>query len=388
MKICIISHDFYPSIGGIAAHVFNLAKSLADGGDVVSVLSIRYRRHNLSFREESGNLTIYRFLVPDIGKVRGLVFILQAGPFLFFKSLFEKIEVIHWHNLLPDTFISLFGRANNMVFTNHSSYFLELFDNWKDVDFYRRIFFRNKQIIAPSNELAEKSLKYFDKKESEVFSISNGVDINKFYPLLADDRARLRNEMLNQLKLPTSSIIIFCPRRLEPKNGVDYLIRAIPDIAEHCPNVFVLSAGNNAVPEYAEMIRKTVANLNIKERVIFLGSVPNDKILKYYQISDLVVLPSLMEATSVAGLEAMACGIPLVGTSVGGIPEIIEHEKTGLLVAQKNEKELSDAITKLVNNEALRAQYGRSARLRAVAEFSWSSIAAKTRRVYQLIHTK
>lgn len=387
MNAYLISHDFYPSIGGIAAHVYNLAKSLADGGDKVTVLSIRYRRNNLPLKEKLGNLTIFRFLVPDIGKIRGLCFILQAGPFLFFKSFFEKIDVIHWHNLFPDTIVSLFGFSANTVFTNHSSHFLELYDNWSEVVYYRCIFFRNRYIIAPSNELAEKSIKYFKKKKTDVFSISNGVDVNKFQPLSAENHAHLKNEILRQLQLPMQSVVVFCPRRMEPKNGVDYLIRAIPDILKHYQETFFLFAGNDTVPDYAEMVRRTVTDLNVGKNVIFLGSVANDTILKYYQISDMVVLPSLMEATSIAGLEAMACGVPLVGTRVGGIPEIIDDEKTGLLVSPKNEGELSNAIVRLIKNKSLRDELGRSARSRAVSEFSWLSIASKTRKVYLMQHS-
>ena len=125
-----------------------------------------------------------------------------------------------------------------------------------------------------------------------------------------------------------------------------------------------------------------VIRLAIADKVIFAGRVPNTEMPKYYAASDVVVLPSLKEATSIAGLEAMATGKPLVGTNVGGIPQIITDGETGILVPPRNPDELAHAIVFLLNDDGKRAAMGLNARKRAESEFSWQIIAGKTQNIY------
>lgn len=105
----------------------------------------------------------------------------------------------------------------------------------------------------------------------------------------------------------------------------------------------------------------------------------------YDQIADIVVLPSLLEATSLSGLEAMSCGKPLVGSDVGGIPEIIEDGKTGILVHKENPKEIAEAINELLSDEDLAENFGKQARRKAAEEYSWKIVAQKTETIYKKI---
>ena len=132
-------------------------------------------------------------------------------------------------------------------------------------------------------------------------------------------------------------------------------------------------------------LKNEVFKLGIADSVIFAGRMPNLEMPKYYAASDIVVLPSLKEATSIAGLEAMACGKPLVGANVGGIPQIIADGETGILVPPKNSESLSCAIVSLLIDDEKRTTIGLNARKRAENEFSWQVIARKTQKVYNKI---
>ena len=125
------------------------------------------------------------------------------------------------------------------------------------------------------------------------------------------------------------------------------------------------------------------AELGIAEQVRFLGSVPNADMPEIYSGADLAVLPSLMEATSIAGLEAMACGLSLVGTDVGGIPDLISDGVTGSLVPAARPDALGAAIRKLVETPERRRTFGAAARQKAVSEFSWHRIAERTHEILQ-----
>lgn len=135
-------------------------------------------------------------------------------------------------------------------------------------------------------------------------------------------------------------------------------------------------------PEREEMIR-ILRQGNMLEKTEFLGSVNNSDMPEIYRSADISVLPSFMEATSITGLESMACGLPLVGSAVGGIPAIISDNVTGLLVEAGDPDQLSRAIGRLVMHPDERTAMGKAARHRVETEFSWTIIAQKTAEIYQ-----
>ncbi len=387
MNIILISHDYTPAIGGIASHVENLAKSLARMKYTVTVFSIRYNL-KLPFKQKQNNLVIYRFLVPDISKIRGAFFIFFAAQFLFIYSFFKKIDVIHYHNILPDGIIAWFGFARTFIFTNHSSGFLEMFEHKNFIFFHRLLMNRADFIVCPSEELREKTILYYRRAPSTVFFISNGVDIYDFPYVYGDKKHSYLQILESRYTLDTDSYILFCPRRWEQKNGVEYFVRSLPIILKEIPNVISLFAGNFVEEEYVKMILKEIDDLGIGSQVRILGQIKNSEMASLYAISDIVILPSLMEATSIAGLEAMACGIPVVGTAVGGIPFIIENDKTGYLVKQKNPKLIADKVLFLLHDSVLRKKMGLAARSVVEKKFTWDALTNELILIYQMNKNK
>ena len=115
-----------------------------------------------------------------------------------------------------------------------------------------------------------------------------------------------------------------------------------------------------------------------------LGSVPNDAMPRLHSASDVAVLPSLLEATSIAGLETMACGVPLLGTAVGGIPEIVTDGVEGTLVPPRDPGALASALERMLVNADGRRAMGARARERVVHEFSWQAISRRSVAVYSV----
>ena len=126
-----------------------------------------------------------------------------------------------------------------------------------------------------------------------------------------------------------------------------------------------------------------LAENGMLDRTIFLGSVANSEMPDLYRAADLSVLPSLAEATSIAGLEAMATGLPLVGTDVGGIPTIIEDKATGLIVPPRDPDAMANALGQLISDADLRRRMGAAARAKVEREFTWPVIVRKTVEVYR-----
>jgi len=378
MNICILSTDFLPTVGGVAAHVYGLSKAFVRQGNNVHVITIRRHFHEGKYQEIDG-IKVHRVYYPSLRLVhrfsRLIVFLAYAfRAWLKLKWLIRKegIDIIHSHHL-PDALIAKFIGNIPKVETEHSSGFLEAVEKGKHKRLYAWILGQADRLIGTSQELVDKVVELGIGRDKTLF-IPNGVDIDVFHPQVNGSGIRERYGIASDDK------VILCPRRLVAKNNVGYLIEAMPEVIKQNSQVRCLIAGCGS--ERAKLEEEAVA-LGIANRVTFTGEIPNSEMPEYYAASDIVVLPSLKEGTSIAGLEAMATGKPLVGTNVGGIPHIIANNKTGVLVRLGNPRELACAMVSLLNDDGKRVTMGLNARKRVEREFSWQIIARKTRGIYE-----
>ena len=152
-------------------------------------------------------------------------------------------------------------------------------------------------------------------------------------------------------------------------------------------NVRFLISGNDyyGYPEYRKEVFSFIEDQDVRAFVTLLGDIPHAEIQRYYQIADIVVLPSLMEATSLSGLEAMSCGKALLGTNVGGIPEIIEDGRNGRLIRPENSEEIADTIVDMLRDRERLNEMGQYGRDLAVERFSWNQVANKTLAIYEKV---
>lgn len=376
MKICILSIDFLPNIGGIASHVYELAKKLVKQNNEVFIITFRNKHYNKEYEEIDG-IKIFRVYYPKIKYLGWIIYLIQALIKLKLLDYKKKIDIIHSHTLLPDSFLFFFFRKKCKIQTEHTSGFLELVEKNKYIKILSFLLNQAEFIIGPSEEIVNNFIKIGVDKSKTAF-IPNGVDIKKFNPKIKGSKIRKKYSIRKNEKL------ILCPRRLEPKNGVIYLIKALPYIVKKIKNVKCIIVGGGFEEEKKKIIKEIKKN-NISRYVIFAGLIPNYKMPEYYAASDIVVLPSLKEATSIAGLEAMATGKPLIGTNVGGIPYIIENKKTGLIVPPKNPKALAKAVVSVLNNKKKQVNIGICARKKVEDTFSWEIIAKKILKIYKQV---
>jgi len=376
MKICMLSIDFLPNVGGIASHIYELAKKLIEQDNEVFIITFRDKLYNKKYEEIAG-IKIFRVYYPKIKYFGWIIYLIQALIKLKLLDYKRKIDIIHSHTLLPDSFLFFFFRKKCKIQTEHTSGFLELVEKNKYVKILSFLLNQADFIIGPSEELVNNFIKIGIDKSKTAF-IPNGVDIKKFNPKIDGNKIRKKYSIRKNEKL------ILCPRRLEPKNGVIYLVKALPYIIEKIRNIKCMVVGGGFEDEKKRII-KEIKKKNIAEKIVLVGTIPNHKMPEYYATSDIVVLPSLKEATSIAGLEAMAMCKPVVGTNAGGLPYIIENEKTGLIVPPKNPKVLAKAIISILNNEEKQISMGATARKRVEEKFSWEIIAKKILEIYKQV---
>jgi glycosyltransferase involved in cell wall biosynthesis len=403
MKIYMISSFFLPTIGGVENHVFNLSKSLVKKGHEVTVLH-SVNDKNLKEFEEIEGVKIKRFFYTDLLANNKLLNRFSNGSSLGFLSGFLKkmsknaggkkilkflseskdnSVIIHQHDFISNIITTKrLSRKYNVFFTNHTGEYLFL----KKLPFNKiilKLLLKHFiSIIGPSGELSD--IKFLNKNNS--YYIPNGVDSDKYFIVDDLEKEKIRSEF----GFNNDELVILCPRRWAPTKGVKYFIESIPLVLNNVKNVKVrfIVSGNDYphYPEYKDEIMRLIKILNLEKKIDLIGDIPYELMDKYMKLSDIVVIPSLMEATSLAALEAMACGNAVVGTCVGGFPEIIKSGRNGLLVEPKNVQQLAGAIIELVLNDSKRKQFGEESRNLVEKEYSWDIIAEKTINVYRGIN--
>jgi glycosyltransferase involved in cell wall biosynthesis len=248
------------------------------------------------------------------------------------------------------------------VTTYHSSHFLKRTESpfWRSI--FRRFLEAADHNLAASGEIARVAASLSPGVEVE--ALTNGVETDFFRPVEPTIRGG-------------DSRILIVPRRLFPKNGVEYFIRALPLILERF-DVTALIVGDG--PERGRLHSLT-SQLGVADRVRFLGARPHQEMPGLLSSAELAVFPSLMEATSVAALESMACGVPVAASRVGGLPEIVDSEVGGLFEAG-NPAALASTVVQLLERGELRS-LGAEARRRVVERWSNARLTDRHLEIYE-----
>jgi len=207
---------------------------------------------------------------------------------------------------------------------------------------------------------------------SRVTVVPCGVDTEVFRPL---ERVGARK----QLGLPAKEPVILFVGRIEPLKGIDVLLRAVSHI-EGRFRVLVIGGDGKDLSRKAELAA-LAAELRIADKLTFLDAVPHDDLPLYYNAADICVVPSYYESFGLVAVEAMACGVPVIASRVGGLKETILDGQTGYLVPWLCPEPFAERLELLLNNEPLRQSLGREAR-GAAERYHWSEVAARVEDVY------
>ena len=211
-------------------------------------------------------------------------------------------------------------------------------------------------IIVWSNHEKESIVSLFGVKPEKISIIPPGVDTEKF-------RVRNNRDCRDYLNLTGNGKIILFVGRLEKLKGIDIMIKVMASIETTNTKLFIIGGDDNS--SEVKRLKELAFQLGVRDRVLFLGSIPQDQLTYYYGSADLCVLPSYYESFGLAALEAAACGKPVIASKVGGLPSIILDRKTGYLVNWKCPGIFQEKIEVLLNNKPLRNQLGKNARTHA-----------------------
>lgn len=358
MKVLIPVLHYYPVIGGLEVWTKNIAERLSEK---INIFVVTGKVKNQPKNEIKNNLRIFRTSLLSLKDLShsSWFYIFSTWPFIFLKSLIlikkEKINLIHCQGFLS-AFLGYFLFKIRKI-----PYIITIQRLEEKKGFFRKLVYKNaKTCIVASSAIKN----YFEEIGLEnIEIIPNGIDLGKFE---------------NLERRPRKEFTILTLARLEKVKGIEYLIEAISNLQPRISNLICLIIGDGSERKNLENL---VKKLSLKKEIKFLGGVPYEKIPEYLMRGDCLVLPSLQEGFGIAILEAQAAGLPVIGTRIGGILDVIEDRKTGILVESKNSRAIAEAIYEIYSRPKLVQNLIKNAKIN-LKKYNWQDIVEKIFKIY------
>jgi len=379
----MLTWEFPPRIvGGIARHCLGLSKALAKLGHEVYVITLEFPGTPLF--EDVDGVKVHRVLI-ELGHPNFIIWTFIFNHFMEKKvaelSRSVKFDIIHIHDwLTAEAGVSSKHFLNkSLVSTVHStevgrsqglhnpdSFLIDGIEWWMT--------YEAKRVIVCSNSVKWELESHFNLPHDKVTVIPNGVEISNFNLNINREEVKRRYGIK-----PNERIVLFIGR-LVPQKGVDTLIKAVPLIIQRHRDAKILIAGDGWSRTYLEELAKS---MGLGDHVRFLGFISDWELADLMVAADVLVVPSVYEPFGIVALEGMAAGTPVVATNIGGLSEIIEHDKTGVLVYPRNPESIAWGVNRVLSDRKYADWLVRNARKKVLEAYSWEEIAKRTVEVYE-----
>lgn len=403
MKIAVFTDTFYPKIDGIVSSIMNSTKELANKGHKIIIFAPKYKDKGTI--KLHSNIKVYRsfsfpvlsykeakFSVPNIIKIikkikkfdPDIIHLHTPGTMgllgIFCSKVYDIPSIGTYHTILAEqmTYLSLkrLTKLDNLIEKIKSkrvrirlykgSYFSSKFKYFSKKEFIRKIIglitfkgIRDKQfdkkimwkitckfynkcdlIIIPSKSIIKELRKYGVTKPIRV--LSNGVDLRNFSPK-------------RTYKVGKVFDIVYVGRLGFEKN-VDVIIKSYSRLLKERENVLLKIVGDGPA---IDSLKNLAKSLNISDKINFTGYCSGKKLVREYHSSDFFVTASTMETQGLTILEAMSCGLPVVGVNKYAIPDLVKPGVNGYLAEPFDEKKIKEYSIKLIDNPALLKKFGK-----------------------------
>ena len=279
----------------------------------------------------------------------------------------HDIDLVHTHMSRAHSFgtlLKFFSRAP-IVKTAHSRSF-QL--HWKV----------NDRVIANSKATHDYLVRVNKVNASKMDTIHCFVDSEKYDNVTIRDIRRTRR----QLRFNNGEFVVGIVGQVIARKGHEYLVKALPELCEAIPNLKLLIIGRFHRSEtYVKRIRKFILENGLEKRTRWIGIREN--VQDFYSIMDVCVVPSLEEPLGLVAIESHLAGTPVVAANVGGLPEIIEHERTGLLVPPRDPQAIAKAILRIKTERPLQNRIINCGHRRSSHRFSTENLTTQVENVYR-----
>ncbi|CAF3533298.1 unnamed protein product [Rotaria sp. Silwood1] len=333
----MVSDFFYPLIGGVENHIYQLSQCLIQSNHKVIVVTHAYD-DRVGVRYMTSGLKVYYLPYKPFYNNTILPTVFSTIPLIRSILLREQITIVHGHSSFSTLAHETMHHAKTLgihtVFTDHSLFGFADLSSILTNKVLQVSLVDCHHIICVSHTCKENTMLRANLKSSKVSVIPNAVDSSAFTP---DTSLR-----------PSSSdeIVIIVASRLVYRKGIDLLIGILPEILRKYPNVKFRIAGNG--PKEID-IREVIEREGTEDRVVLEGAVSHDKMRDFLNSGHIFLNTSLTEAFCMAIVEAAACGLLVVSTKVGGIPEVLPSNDTQSDIMILCEANINDVFIGLCN---------------------------------------
>lgn len=369
--LCVGLGWFPKTPGGLDRYVYELTHHLAAAQDRVELCGV-----GIPEAEANSHLKLTNIASPDSSLWRRL----WSTRTNFLRRRAAKPDAINLHFALYSLpVLNILPNGVPITFTFHGPWALESKQEGAGkLSFFlkylieQRVYHRCDQFIVLSKAFGTILNQQYQVPWSKIHVIPGGVDINRFQLNLSRQQARA------QLNWPQKRIILFTPRRLVHRMGLDKLLNAIAKIKPRIPEVWLAIAGRGPLQA---SLQQQATELGLNNHVRFLGFLPDAQLPLAYQAADLSVMPSQsLEGFGLVLVESLACGTPALCTPVGGMPEVLEPFEPDLITGSPEETAIAERLEDLLIGKV--PMPSRTAcREYAVTHFDWGKITPQVRKV-------
>ena len=377
MKLLLLNYEFPPMGGGAGNATYEIARELVKIGHSVDVLTSRfgdqpdeetlegirvYRvsswRHGI---HQAGLIGAFSYILLALIKLRGLLGKNQYDLTHYFFSLPTGVLSFYSHGIKGIPYIVSLRGSDVPGYDTSDPKLSILHRLLKPVN--KRIWRQAERVIANSQGLKQLASK--TSPDQAIGVICNGIDIKRFKP----DRAA---------KLSSNGLRLLSVSRLIGRKGLDCLIDAVSRIKDTGVQLDIVGTGS-----IERQLKQLAKKREVHDRIHFHGYRSNSELVRLYNSADIFVQSSLSESINMALLEAMSCGLPIVASRVGGVPEIIQNGKNGILTNSGDSQDMAKAIRSLIDDPSLRSRISENNLAMIREKFGWNRVAERYQAVYE-----
>jgi len=386
IRILAFSTNYLPHIGGAELALKHITDRLDDEHYTIHLVAARLTRERAQ-RERVGNVMVHRV---GIGLGIDKFLLPLVGPFMARRLHREQPFEIAWSMMASQGGIAAglfatFGAAPPLIVTlqeGNDEARLKRYVLGSDLLYrlliqplYMLVFKRARAATVISTYLKKRFRQY--NETAPVTLIPNGVDLDRFARPEAIDPFQEKRTLTGR----DDSVLLITSSRLVPKNAVDVCIESLAHLGERY-HLLILGDG----PLRDELAAKAVSH-RVRNRVHFHGSVAPEAVPRYLYMSDIFVRPSQSEGMGSSFLEAMAAGLPVVATSVGGISDFLRHRENGMVVPVGDPQVTAETCRLLADDTQLYDSLATAARQMVHERYSWDTIANEYEEVFERYRT-
>ncbi|HPB67988.1 MAG TPA: glycosyltransferase family 4 protein [Candidatus Omnitrophota bacterium] len=373
---------YAPYWGGAESQMTQLASRLSESGCEITVLTRRWDK-NLLRRDSAFGFPVFRVGFP--GRSIGATASYVLELFLFALTKRKTFDIIHTHGAAAlgavGRVMAVLSGKKNVAKVSSSLRIPQLQKKpWGGI--VLKIFSRSAAITGLSEQIRQQLLE-IGTPPDRIKKLYNGVDTELFRPLNREEKDKLRE----QFKFSPTDLIFLYTGRLVASKGLEDILAVWTDIRDMRPDAKLILVGSGKCggegyrkDSVEEELKKTVSDKKLPD-IFFAGEQEHPEV--YYQIADIFIFLSRSEGVSNVLLEAMASGLCIIASDIGGNRELITHNQNGVLVPVGDSQKLCQAITRCVSDAAIRATLGQAAALQVKTQYDFSIISKNYINVYQ-----